>query len=98
MDIAEYKRREKFLNDLKQLCESEYLEILRVLIDKKVHFSENNNGIFFDVCSLEQSIFDKLAAFIEFSNKNRVALLDREKTLNIFKSEVNNTFKQEPTN
>ena len=49
MDAAEYTRREKFLNALKQLGEPEYLEILRLLQKKNIHYSENANGVFFDI-------------------------------------------------
>ena len=42
MDAAEYTRREKFLNALKQLGEPEYLEILRLLQKKNIHYSEKS--------------------------------------------------------
>ena len=46
MDATEYSRREKFLNALRQLGEPEFLEILRLLQKKNIHYSENANGVF----------------------------------------------------
>ena len=58
MDATEYSRREKFLNALKQLGEPEFLEILRLLQKKNIHYSENANGVFFDVVALDQNTFN----------------------------------------
>jgi len=71
MDATEYSRREKFLNALRQLGEPEFLEILRLLQKKNIHYSENANGVFFDVVALDQDTFNELEQFIEFVRKNR---------------------------
>jgi hypothetical protein len=77
MDAAEYSRREKFLNALKQLGEPEYLEILRLLQKKNIHYSENANGVFFDIAALDQETFNSLEQFIEFvKNKYQVGSTD----------------------
>ena len=85
MDTAEYVRRVKFLNALKQLGEPEYLEILRLLQKKNIHYSENANGVFFDIAALDQETFNSLEQFIEFVKKNRTELSERETLINSFK-------------
>jgi hypothetical protein len=85
MDMAEYTRRERFLEALKTLGEPEYLEILRLLQKKNVHYSENANGVFFDVAALDQEIFNSLEQFIEFVRKNRAELSERDVLINSFK-------------
>jgi hypothetical protein len=85
MDMNEYSRREQFLEALKTLGEPEYLEILRLLQKKNVHYSENANGVFFDVVALDQETFDSLEQFIEFVKKNRAELSEREVLINSFK-------------
>jgi hypothetical protein len=85
MDATEYSRREKFLNALRQLGEPEFLEILRLLQKKNIHYSENANGVFFDVVALDQDTFNELEQFIEFVRKNRDELLERETLINSFK-------------
>ena len=83
--MNEYSRREQFLEALKTLGEPEYLEILRLLQKKNVHYSENANGVFFDVVALDQETFDSLEQFIEFVKKNRAELSEREVLINSFK-------------
>jgi hypothetical protein len=85
MDATEYSRREKFLNALRQLGEPEFLEILRLLQKKNIHYSENANGVFFDVVALDQDTFNELEQFIEFVRKNRDELSERETLINSFK-------------
>ena len=85
MDATEYSRREKFLNALRHLGEPEFLEILRLLQKKNIHYSENANGVFFDVVALDQDTFNELEQFIEFVRKNRDELLERETLINSFK-------------
>ena len=85
MDMTEYTSRERFLESLKTLGEPEYLEILRLLQKKNVHYSENANGVFFDVAALDQEIFDSLEQFIEFVKKNRAELSQRDVLINSFK-------------
>ena len=85
MEATEYSRREKFLNALRQLGEPEFLEILRLLQKKNIHYSENANGVFFDVVALDQDTFNELEQFIEFVRKNRDELLERETLINSFK-------------
>ncbi len=74
----EYGRRKKFLDDLKVLSKSEYIEIIKILQKHQVAFSENQNGIFFNVVYLDQKVFDDLESFIEFTQTNRKILQDHD--------------------
>lgn len=74
----EYGRRKQFLDDLKSLTKSECVEIVRILHKHTVTYSENLNGIFFNVASLSQQCFDDMVSFIEFSKNNRRILSDRD--------------------
>jgi hypothetical protein len=94
MDAKEYKRRELFLCSLKTLGEPENLEILRVLQKKDVHYSENTNGVFFDVASLTQQVFNELEQFLEFVRKNRADLSEREEQISEMKGSCIGVFKQ----
>jgi hypothetical protein len=47
-----------------------------------VVYSENTNGIFFDVAQLPQDTFDALEKFMNFVHMNRSALAEREKQIN----------------
>jgi len=74
----EYERRREFLDGLKGLTKAEYIEIVRILQKHDVPFSENANGIFFNVGMLEQTAFDALVKFLQFTQSNRRDLEERE--------------------
>jgi len=74
----EYERRRQFLDGLKTLTKAEYIEIVRILQKHEVEFSENANGVFFNVSNLAQPIFDALELFLRFTQSNRRDLADRE--------------------
>jgi len=75
---AEYERRKTFHGNLKSLTKAENIEILRVLQRGEETFSENLNGIFFNVVSLKQETFDALELFLNFTHSNRRDLVERE--------------------
>lgn len=81
----EYSRRKRFLDSLRGLTISEYAEIIRILQAHTVAFSENQNGIFFNVASLEQKVFDDLEKFLLFTQSNRQSLSDRDCFLSTLK-------------
>lgn len=75
---AEYERRKLFLEGLRTLTKAEHIEIIRILQKHETEFSENNNGIFFNVCVIPQPVFDALELFLQFTQRNRQNLEDRE--------------------
>jgi hypothetical protein len=82
MEVKEYERRKAFLENLKKLHTSEYIDIVKILKAENVSYSENSNGIFFDVALLTQSTFDRLEKFMSFVHLNRHELAEREKLIN----------------
>lgn len=91
MDIKEYERRKAFLEALKKLHTSEYIDIVRILKQENVEYSENTNGIFFDVAKLSQETFDTLDKFMVFVNMNRKNLAERERQINELQECANRT-------
>ena len=75
---AEYERRKLFLEGLRTLTKAEHIEIIRILQKHETEFSENNNGVFFNVCAVPQPVFDVLELFLQFTQRNRQNLEDRE--------------------
>jgi len=73
---AEYDSRKKFLTDLKALSKTESAKMFDILKQHKVEYSENSNGIFFDLMKLSKEAFDELQAYMEFcrtvQNEQRV--------------------------
>lgn len=81
MEVKEYERRKAFLENLKKLHTSEYIDIVKILKAENVSYSENSNGIFFDVALLIQTTFDRLEKFMSFVHLNRQELAEREKII-----------------
>lgn len=78
MDSKEYDERKQFLEDIKQLVKSEQEALFRILKTEKGDFTENRNGIFFDVSKLSTPLFKKLKEYMEFCRKNRDEFTQRE--------------------
>ncbi len=81
LSAAEYDRRRTFLDSLKGLTKSEYMEIVRLLQKHAVQYSENHNGIFLNLTTLSQEVFDDLERFLVFTQQNRKNLSDRDSLL-----------------
>ena len=78
----EYEIRKLFCKEMETLSRSELEEIYRILRRENGKFSENSNGIFFDVCSLPASVFEALCKFVEFCKSNAKDLEERNKIIN----------------
>ena len=81
---SEYDRRKKFLENLITLTTSEYIEIARILQRFKFPYSENSNGIFFNVAALNQDLFDELEKYLHFTQLNKQLIDDRTILMNKF--------------
>ena len=77
-DIEDYELRKHFLENIKILNKSEKEELFRILTITKSSFTENSNGIFFDVSKLTKDTFDQMLQFLEFCKKNRQEFQQRE--------------------
>ena len=78
---TDYDKRKQFLEDLKKLVKSEQEEIFRIIKRSKVEYSENSNGIFFDVLKLSKETFEKIQEFMNFCKENRIDFSKREKEM-----------------
>lgn len=78
LTAEEYEQRRRFLEAMKQLVKSEQEELYRLLKSSKAEFSENSNGVFFDVSKLPVEAFEAMKKFIEFCKKNREDFAMRE--------------------
>jgi len=87
MDTKEYERRRIFLDSLKKLHTSEYIDIVKILKLQKVEYSENSNGIFFDLLSISENTFLEIREYINFCLKTRQEHEVRLKELEDIRSE-----------
>lgn len=70
-----YKNREDFLINLKKNIENlhvnEQIEILDMMIKEKVNISENNNGSFVNISSIDDTFLFKIYNFVEIRLKQK---------------------------
>lgn len=97
LNAEEYERRREFLESLKGLTKAEYIEIVRILQKHDVSFSENANGIFFNVCLLGQPVIDALTQFMKFTQFNRRDLAEREMYMSSLATEMKMISEKKPT-
>ncbi len=66
-----YEDRKNFLEQLSLLSRSEMENIFRILRRHNDNYSENTNGIFFDVKELRPDTFKAMNEFMKFCMSNR---------------------------
>jgi hypothetical protein len=66
-----YEKRKQLFENLKMLVASEYEEFFRILKRYNEQYTENSNGIFFDVMNLKGETFAEMEKFMEFCMKVR---------------------------
>ncbi len=75
---AEYERRRLFMEQMKSFSRAEFIEIARILRRQGITLSENRSGMYFDMASLSQEIFEELVTFHAFVQQNNRDLEKRE--------------------
>jgi hypothetical protein len=75
------------LEDLKMLGKDEYEEVFRIIKRNNVEYSENSNGIFFDLNSLSDDVFLKLVKFLDLCKAQRVDEASRFAEINTLRKE-----------
>jgi hypothetical protein len=73
----DYNRRKEMCREIGSLSRPELEELYRILRREGGEFSENSNGIFFDVAGLPANVFEALWKFIEFCKSNASELEKR---------------------
>ena len=66
-----YEDRKHFLDEMGQLSRAELEEVFRILKRHNDNYSENTNGIFFDISVIRDDTFASLKEFMDFCMKNR---------------------------
>lgn len=88
MDPAEYERRRQFMEAMKKMGRSEYIEIARILHRAGIPVSENRSGMFFDLAKVPQDVFDEFLKFHDFVEQNNKELGKRDELLTELKADA----------
>jgi len=79
--MEDCEQRKEFCKEITTLSRPELEEVYRILRREGGEFSENSNGIFFNVESLPASIFEALWKFLQFCKSNAKELDERSKII-----------------
>ena len=79
MTTEEYEERRRFLDDLKLLSNTEHKKLFQILLKGKAEFTENSNGIFFDLCKITPDIFQEFLEYMNFCKAVRIEQSERER-------------------
>ncbi len=78
LSAEEYEDRRRMLERLKLLNKDEMQHIYSILKATGAEFSENSNGVFFDLCKLPAEGVKQIAEYIGLCNKLREEFAQRE--------------------
>jgi len=79
--MSMYKDRKQLFDNIKILVKPEQEEIFRIIRKMKENYTENANGIFFDVSLLSDDTILQIKEYIDFCLKTRQEHEDRLKEL-----------------
>lgn len=84
-----YDQRRVLHENIKQLVKSEYEQVFRILKKYDEPYTENSNGIFFDVTNIRPETYTDIRKFLDFCIENRSKEQERISELANLRTEVN---------
>jgi hypothetical protein len=83
-----YEAKKIMLDDIKEFSVDECQELFRILKQNGVQYTENSNGIFFDLVPIDNDTFFKLQNFIDFTKAQKKSEEIRALELNTLRNET----------
>jgi hypothetical protein len=83
-----YEAKKSMLEDIKTFSKDECQELFRILKQNNVQYTENSNGIFFDLVPIDNEIFYKLLNFVDFTKAQKKSEEVRVSELNVLRQET----------
>ena len=86
----DYEQRKHVLDDIKNqgLTKEEYEELFRIIKRNNIEYSENSNGIFFDLNTVTDDVIEKIITFLQFCKEQRKAEEVRTHDLEFYATNV----------
>jgi hypothetical protein len=78
---SSYEERKKVFENIKVLVKPEQEEIFRIIRKTKENYTENSNGIFFDLSAVSDDAFNQIKEYLNFCLKTRQEDAERLKEL-----------------
>lgn len=93
-----YDERKKIFEDIKLLQLPEQEELFRIIRKTKETYSENSNGIFFDLSTISEEGFQNIKEYLQFCFKTRQEHEERLKELETIRIQNENYVDDESKN
>lgn len=82
-------------NKIEELNKVNQIEILKLLLNDKIHFTENKNGIFFNLTNIKEAQLVNLHKYVNYINEqekslNQIETLKESYLESFFNSDNNN--------
>lgn len=84
----DYYEKVSIKDRIDKLTKEGKIEILRIISKNNEVYSENKNGIFFDITKLSNSTLLKIDEFLLFSETNKKELEKEEENRNLYRKEL----------
>jgi dsDNA-specific endonuclease/ATPase MutS2 len=69
--MSSYEEKKRIFEDIKLLAKPEQEELFRILRRRKESYTENSNGIFFDLTLLGEDTFQDIKEYLHFCLQTR---------------------------
>jgi hypothetical protein len=69
--VVSYEERKKMFELIKLLVKPEQEEIFRIIRKEKESYTENSNGIFFDLSVISDETYNQIKSYLDFCIKTR---------------------------
>ena len=76
----------KLKSDIESISKIHHIKILRILLDNKIKFSENRNGIFVNMNEFNQKTIDDLDQILLYISEQEKTLNDVEKEKSFYQT------------
>jgi hypothetical protein len=94
---SSYEERKKIFEYIKVLVKPEQEEIFRIIRKTKENYTENSNGIFFDLSTVSDDTFNQIKEYLDFCLKTRQEDADRLKELETIRIQNENYVDEDET-
>ncbi len=95
--MTSYEERKRIFENIKVLVKPEQEEIFRIIRKTKENYTENSNGIFFDLAAISEEAFGQIKEYLNFCLKTRQEDADRLKELETIRIQNENYVDEDAT-
>jgi hypothetical protein len=93
--IVSYEERKKVFELIKLLVKPEQEEIFRIIRKEKENYTENSNGIFFDLSIISDETYSQIKSYLDFCMKTRLDDAERLKELETIRIQNENYIEED---